>query len=119
MLRMSSTLTTLDAPRRLVVKADAPFHTDEQLDNPAKLDDDDLECVAHEASATAAPSGAHDLSKLLDDPRTLAERDAVAPDVARAAAPLLAASAGWAGPVSRRDDLDVDDTLHALRGGES
>jgi hypothetical protein len=107
MLCMRSTLTTLDDPRRRIVKADAPFHNDEQLDNPAKLDGGDPECVALDNKAQPelirqigehVDTIAHELAELLGAPSVLAAPDAPAPDdrKARDGAPMLTAITGGA-----------------------
>src|SRR5262249_12128017 len=60
----------------------------------------------------------HGLTEILDAPRALAEHDdAAAPDdgAPHDGVPMPMSSAG--GASSRHDDLEVDDTLHALRGG--
>jgi hypothetical protein len=54
---MKTSPTTIDDLYVLVAKADAASHAHEHLDNPAKLDDGDLERVAHEVSATGWSRG--------------------------------------------------------------
>jgi len=81
--------------------------------------DDDKQAALIRQLGDQVDEIAHDLSEILGKARTLAASNAATPDVAHNGVPMLAASAGGAGPVSCRDDLDLDDTLHAVRGGAS